>query len=72
MDNNYEIIQNNLRKSDAAASRDKANFEKYVLGQVSLSECNHYFKLNNCIRASESDKITDEMFKDWMRSLGWF
>lgn len=55
--------------SPKVAIRDKTNFEKYVLRDISLSECIERFKFENGINPAEDIDMT--IFKDWLEELGW-
>lgn len=66
------LMQSVLRKGDKASASDKYSFEKYVHKDISLEECKQEFIENNRISIEKSVLITNEEFKEWLKSLGWW
>jgi len=71
MAQNYPMIQEYLKKGWTAASNDKTLFEDCHLGKMSLKECKRLFLENNSFPDRFYDILTDEMFRGWLKTLGY-
>ena len=67
----YDSITQNLKRGHEVADRDKAIFNDYIHGVITLGICKERFKKNNRIVDKQYERISDEMFVNWLRSLGW-
>lgn len=68
----FEIIQENLKKTQDSANFDKSAFEDWIAHRISIEECRERFFKNNEINSLQiRSAITINLFLMWLRSLGW-
>ncbi len=64
------IIQMMLKDSENAIMLDRAAFNRYHQKEITLEECMERFYRNNNV--PNQDKIlTPQMFKEWLKGLGY-
>lgn len=66
----HEYIQYLLKSR--AANYDLSNFRKYAKGEITLEECKKRFALYNKVDEETMKKFRDDLFVEWLASLGWF
>lgn len=65
------IIQSVLKKSNHAIMCDCMAFNKYANSEIDLAECKKLFFRNNKVDYKRAEQITDEMFIEWLDTLGY-
>lgn len=68
---NYDLITKHLSKYYKDAERDKLYFDRWQKGNLKTDDCKYLFKNNNKIPMEDFEKIDDELFVNWLNSLGY-
>lgn len=71
--NEYEqtLMQLCLSKKGRAANLDSTIFKKWANGNISTEECKQQFFENNKTKDEFRSKVNDNLFIEWLSSLGW-
>jgi len=67
----HQVIQESLKKGGYVASQDQLVFTKYMFRKITLQECKQSFFKNNDVIYYHQVQITDELFKEWLKSI-WY
>ena len=70
--NKYAAIQKVLRHTETARSMDRSKFEKYIRKEASLEDTMSWFFYNNMVKDEDREKISPDLFKSWIGSLGYW
>lgn len=65
------IITKVLNGSENARSKDLYAFNRWYKGEIDTEECMQEFFRNNRVRFDVQDRITPEMFTEWLKGLGY-
>lgn len=66
------LMQSVIKKGDYATYLDTKIFNQYHDKEITLQECKQKFYKNNKVERDKRLLITDSMFEDWLRSLGYW
>ena len=64
-----DLITYNLKSK--AVNYDISIFNKYYDGELSLQDCKYLWAKHNRVCFDDYEKISDELFKEWLDSLGY-
>lgn len=66
----FEEIQRILKRS--ARDKDNQIFRSYNLGEITIEDCLEKFFANNYATDEQRKEVTTDMFKEWLRTEGWW
>ena len=70
-ENEIKLIRYYLKKSERSAIRDRVNFESLLRGEIDVTTCKYRFFQSNEVPYKITNKISDDSFESWVRSLGY-
>ncbi len=65
------IIQQGIKRGKAFEDIDKKIFTEYIRGKYTIAETKNRFRINNEISSDDFEEVSDEDFKQWLKSIGW-